>query len=158
MHTDASLRKHLAAVLNWKDAHVSFDDAVKGIPTRFRGVQPPALPYSPWQLLEHIRLAQADILDFCRNPDYCAPKWPDEYWPQSPTPPDSRAWQLSVSSYRADLRSLGKLLDDTAIDFYSEIPHGQGQTYLREILLIADHTAFHVGELVVVRRLLGVWA
>lgn len=154
---DANLRKHLAALVHWKDAHVDFDAAVKGIPARCRGVQPPGLPYSPWQLLEHIRLAQADILDFCLNPSYFAPKWPDDYWPSSPTPPDSRAWQMSVSSYRADLRSLGILLDDPAIDVYSEIPHGQGQTYLREILLIADHTAFHLGEIVVVRRLLGVW-
>lgn len=157
MHTDASLRKHLSAVLDWKDAHVNFDDAVKGIPPRFRGVQPPGLPYSPWQLLEHIRLAQRDILDFCRDSNYSAPRWPDDYWPVSPIPPDPKAWMSSVAAFRSDLESLRRMLRDPATDLSAEIPHGQGQTYLREILLVADHTAFHLGELVVVRRLLGIW-
>ncbi len=157
MQPDDSLRKHIAALLGSKDAHVDFDTAVKGIPPRLRGVQPPGLPYSAWQLLEHIRLAQRDILDFCIDPDYRAPKWPDDYWPQSPLPPDPKAWQNSVVAYRADLRGLSRLLFDPALDLHGEIPHGQGQTYLREFLLVADHTAFHVGELVVVRRLLGIW-
>lgn len=157
MQPDDSLRKHIAALLGSRDAHVDFDTAIKGIPPRLRGVKPPGLPYSAWQLLEHIRLAQRDILDFCIDPDYRAPKWPDDYWPQSPSPPDPKAWQKSVVAYRADLRSLTRLLFDQAIDLHEKIPHGQGQTYLREFLLVADHTAFHVGELVVVRRLLGVW-
>ena len=152
-----SLRKHLAALLISKSAHTGFDAAVKAVPPRLRGVQPLSLPYSLWQLLEHVRLAQKDILDFCLNPDYRAPRWPEDYWPTSPIPPTSTSWQQSIAAFRADRRSLERIVDDDAIDLHATIPHGQGQTYLREILLVADHTAFHVGEIVIVRRLLGDW-
>lgn len=154
---DAALRKQLLALLTWEDAHVTFDDAVKGIPASVRGIQPPGLPYSLWQLLEHIRLAQRDILEFCIDSGYRARKWPDDYWPKSPVPPTSQAWQQSVSAIRSDRRGLIRLLSDRAVDLFAQIPHGQGQTYLREVVLIADHNAFHVGQLVLVRRLLGVW-
>ncbi len=157
MHTDIGLRKHLGSLLGWNDAHVDFDTAVRGIPPRLRGVQPVGLPYSPWQLVEHLRLAQRDILDFCRDPHYLAPNWPDDYWPRSAAPPESGAWRQSVTAFRADLRALKQLLVDPSMDLNSTIPHGQGQTYLREFLLVADHNAFHVGELVVVRRLLCNW-
>ena len=158
MVTHDSLRKHLTALLNWQDAHVNFDTAVKGLPPRLRGVPPPGLPYSAWQLLEHLRLAQWDILDFCVNPAYRALKWPDDYWPKSPAPPTTKAWQQSVAAFRADHRSLVRFLADPALDLYAKIPHGEGQTYLREFLLVADHNAFHVGQLVIVRRLLGAWS
>jgi hypothetical protein len=157
MRSHDKLRSHLTRLLKWKDAHVDFDTAVKGVPPRFRGIQPPAVPYSLWQLLEHLRIAQRDILDFCRDPAYRAPTWPNDYWPPSPTPPDSRAWQRSIAAFRADRRSLQLLLADPGLDLYAKIPHGQGQTYLREFLLVADHNSFHIGQLVVVRRHLGIW-
>ena len=157
MSTHDSLRKHLAALLNWQDARVGFDTAVKGFPSRLRGVQPEGLPYSGWQLLEHLRLAQRDILDFCVDPAYFAPKWPEAYWPKSPAPPTQKAWQQSIAAVRADRRSLEKLLADPTLDLFAKIPHGEGQTYLREFLLVADHNAFHVGQIVIVRRLLGAW-
>ncbi len=158
MATHDSLRKQLAALLNWQDAHVDFDTAVKGFPPRLRGVRPEGLPYSAWQLLEHLRLAQRDILEFCVDPDYRAPKWPDDYWPKSPAPPTPKAWQQSIAAVRADRRRLEKLLADPALDLYAKIPHGEGQTYLREFLLVADHNAFHLGQILVLRRLLGAWA
>lgn len=151
------LRAHLARLLRWNDAHVDFDRAVKGVPPRLRGVQPEGVPYSLWQLLEHLRLAQRDILEFCIDPNYRHRKWPDDYWPESATPPNGRAWQQSVAAYRADRRSLELLLANPGIDLYAKIPHGEGQTYLREFLLVADHNAFHIGQIVVVRRALGAW-
>ena len=157
MATHDSLRKHLAALLSWQDAHVDFDTAVKGLPPRLRGIQPQGLPYSAWQLLEHLRLAQRDILDFCVDPAYRAPKWPDAYWPKSPAPPTAKAWQQSIAAVRADRRSFERLLADPTLDLHAKIPHGEGQTYLREFLLVADHNAFHVGQIVIVRRILGAW-
>ena len=151
------LREHLIKLLDWQDSHVTFDVAIEGIPPPLQGVRPEGLPYSPWELLEHLRLAQSDILNFCRNPSYKAPKWPDEYWPKSTTPPAPDDWQHSVTAFRADRQALQSLAADPAFDLYAEIPHGEGQTYLREVLLAADHTAYHLGELVAVRRLLGIW-
>ena len=152
-----TLRKHLLDILTWKDAHPDFDAAVKRVPRSFRGVQPRNLPYSLWQIVEHLRIAQWDILDFCINPDYRERRWPEDYWPESPQPPHGRAWTDSISAFRADRRRLIKLLSDRTLDLNKEIPHGQGQTYLREFLLAADHAAFHVGQIIVVRRLLGIW-
>jgi hypothetical protein len=151
------LREHLIKLLDWEDAHVSFDAAVEGIPPPLQGVRPAGLPYSSWELLEHIRITQGDILNFCRNPAYEAPSWPDEYWPKSTSPPTPDDWQQSVTAFRADRQALQSLTADPGLDIYAEIPHGEGQTYLREVLLVADHTAYHLGELVAVRRLLGVW-
>jgi hypothetical protein len=149
---NAELRGHIASLLDWKDAHVSFDDAVAGIPHELRGRQPAGLPYSPWQLLEHLRLAQRDILEFCTDPGYREPKWPDDYWPAASAPADDE-WERSVASFRADRDALKQLASD--VDLFDAIPHGAGQTYLRELLLVADHNAYHIGELIVVRRLLG---
>lgn len=151
------LREQLIKLLGWQDAHVNFNEAVEGIPPQLQGVRPEGLPYSVWQLLEHIRLTQRDILDFCRNPAYQAPKWPDEYWPKSPIPPTPEAWQESVAAFRAERESLERLVADPTLDLFAKIPHGEGQTYLREVVLVADHSAYHVGELVAVRRLLSVW-
>ncbi len=158
MAANDKLRKQVAALLGWSDAHVDFDTAVNGIPPGLRGVRPRALPYSLWQLLEHLRLAQRDILDFCTNPNYEARAWPDDYWPRAPKPPTAGAWQKSIAAFRADRRKLERLVADPALDLYAKIPHGDGQTYLREFLLAADHSAFHVGEIVIVRRLLGAWS
>jgi hypothetical protein len=115
------------------------------------------LPYSPWQIVEHIRITQRDILDFCVNPDYEEMNWPADYWPTSAAPPDDAAWDESIRQYKADRAALQQLAADTSLDLTSRIPHGTGQTYLRELVLVADHTAYHLGELVVVRRLLQIW-
>lgn len=155
-HSDM-LREQLIQLLEWQDAHVNFDAAINGIPPQLHGVRPEGLPYSPWQLLEHMRLTQRDILDFCRDPAYQAPTWPDDYWPKSIAPPTPDVWQESVTAFLADHQELRSLVADPALDLYAEIPHGEGQTYLREVLLIADHNAYHLGELVAVRRLLGAW-
>lgn len=150
-----SLRAHLRKVLDWEDAHVSFDTAVQGIAPTLRGVAPPGLPHSPWQLLEHLRRCQRDILDFCRDPAYVEPA-PEEYWPSSATPPSEAAWDESLAAFRRDRDELKRLARDTP-DLVARIPHGSGQTYLRELLLVADHNAYHVGQLVIVRRLLDAW-
>ena len=151
------LREQLVKLLGWQDAHVNFDDAVEGIPPQQQGVRPEGLPYSMWELLEHMRLTQRDILDFCRDPAYKAPEWPEGYWPKAPIPPTPDAWQESVAAFRADRDAFAWLIADPTLDLYAKIPHGEGQTYLREAVLVADHSAYHIGEFVAVRRLLGVW-
>lgn len=153
---DDPLRAHLIRLLGWEDAHAGFDVAVEGVPAELRGVQPAGLPYSPWQLLEHLRLTQLDILEFCRNPEYVEPRWPDDYWPPTVAPPSEEAWRESVAGFRVDREALEQLAANEP-DLFAPIPHGSGQTYLRELLLVADHTAYHLGELIVVRRLLGAW-
>lgn len=154
---DESLRAHLTNLLAWRDAHVSFEAAVAGLPAALRGVQPPGLPYSAWQLLEHLRLAQADILDFSRNADYQEREWPAGYWPARSTPPSDEAWDESVAAFLRDRAELERLARDPELDLFAPIPHGTGQTYLRELLLAADHNAYHLADLVAVRRLLGAW-
>lgn len=156
MDKDEALRKHLQKILDWQDAHVGFDTAVEGIPLDLRGVQPKGLPYSLWQILEHIRLCQRDILDFCRNPDYKEPNF-EEFWPKESAPPIAEAWNESIGEFRSDRDSLKKLATDSNVDLFAKIPHGTGQTYLRELLLVADHNAYHVADLVAVRRILGIW-
>jgi len=157
MNQSDILREQLVKLLDWQDAHVNFDAAVESIPAPLQGVRPEGLPYSPWELLEHLRVTQNDILNFCRNRDYKVPKWPDEYWPKTTSPPTPNDWQKSIDAFRADRQSIQSLIADPALDLYSKIPHGDGQTYLREVFLVADHSAYHVGELIAVRRLLGVW-
>jgi len=157
MTNDASLRDLLGKMLEWQDAHASFDTAVADLPADLRGKQPVGLPYSPWQLVEHLRLAQHDILDFCVNPNYTEMNWPDDYWPASPAPPSPDAWDASIEAFRRDRRALQQIAADSKVDLTARIPHGTGQTFLREIVLAADHAAYHVGQLVAVRRLLGAW-
>jgi hypothetical protein len=152
------LREQIARLLDWEEAHVGFDKAVKGIAPRFRGVVPKGLPYSAWQLLEHLRIAQADILEFCRSSRYKEKKWPGDYWPASPRPSSGAAWTRSIAAFRRDRTALQRLARNAKIDPFAAIPHGSGQTYLRELLLIADHTAYHVGQIVIVRRALGIWS
>jgi uncharacterized damage-inducible protein DinB len=151
------LRDHLVRLLDWHEAHVAFDEAIDGVGPAHRSVTPPGLPYSPWQLLEHLRITQHDILDFCVNSRYKDKKWPDDYWPASTEPPSEAAWDESVASYVRDREALKQLVRDPKTDFYAKIAHGTGQTYLREFLLVADHNAYHVGQIVLVRRLLGIW-
>lgn len=156
MDENDELRKHLVKSLDWQDTHAGFDAAVEGVPPEIRGVQPTGLPYSPWQLLEHIRICQRDILDFSRDPNYREMKF-EEYWPATVAPPTEQAWDDSIASFRADLESLKQLAMDKRIDLFVAIPHGTGQTYLRELLLVVDHNAYHLGQLVAVRRLLDNW-
>lgn len=157
MTEDQRLRRHLARLLDWHDAHADFDRVVADVPFPVRGVRPEGLPYSLWQLLEHMRLTQHDILDFCLNPQYQQPAWPADYWPRDEAPPDADAWERSVAAFRADRQALTEMVADPQSDLFSEIAHGEGQTLLREVLLVADHSAYHLGEMVAVRRLLGVW-
>src|SRR4051794_13934603 len=150
------MRELLAKLLAWSDAHVGFDDAVANLPEPVRGTRPSGL-HSPWELLEHLRITQHDILDFCVNPEYKEMNWPQDYWPESPAPPSALAWNDSIAQFTRDRQALQKLAADPAIDLAAKIPHGEGQTYGREILLVADHTSYHVGQLVLVRQLLGAW-
>ena len=149
------LRGQLARLLDWEDAHVGFDAVIAGIPPELRGAKPSGLPYSAWQLLEHLRLTQRDILDFCRNSDYVEPKSMTEYWPSSGAPPSPEAWDKSVAAFRDDREAMKRIA--LRFDLFAPIPHGTGQTYLREVVLLADHNAYTLGQLVVLRRLLGIW-
>jgi len=153
---DDDVRAQLAALLDWSDAHAGFDAAVKGMPPKLRGVVPAGWEYSAWQLVEHIRVAQRDILDFCVAKTYREKKWPDDYWPASVAPRSGKAWTESIAAYRRDVAALQRLARDRSVDLAAAVPHGS-QTYLREILLVADHTAYHVGQLIALRRTLGIW-
>lgn len=154
---DAALRKHVVELLTLGHAHATFEQAVKGLPTELQGKAPKGAEHSPWQILEHLRLAQWDILDFSRNAKYKALKWPDDYWPKEKAPPDEKSWDKSVRAYKRDLKEMVALIADEKTDLFAKIPHGDGQTILREALLVADHNAYHIGQLVLVRRLLGAW-
>lgn len=157
MDRDHWLREHLKKLLDWEDAHISFDRAIDGIDPKKRGKVPSGHSHSPWQLLEHLRRCQFDILDFSRNSQYAEPSMKD-YWPSSAAPPDEGAWRESINAFRRDREDLKRLAMDTRIDLFARIPHGSGQTYLRELILVADHNAYHVGQLVTVRRALGDWS
>jgi hypothetical protein len=152
-----TIRDHLAGLFEWGEAHATYESAVADLPPDLRGRAPAGLPYSPWQLVEHLRITQHDILDFCRNPSYRELEWPADYWPGSAAPPSAQAWDESLRRYREDRAALQALARDPAVELTARIPHGTGQTYLRELLLVADHAAYHLGELIVVRRLLGAW-
>jgi hypothetical protein len=152
-----AIRDHLVRVLDWEEAHVGFDKAIDGIPVAKRGARAPGFEHSAWQLLEHMRLAQEDIYDFCVNPKYVhTMKWPDDYWP-APEPANAEAWTASLVSY-AGTRDQMKALARDVPDLTAKVPTGKSnQTYLRAILLVADHSAYHVGQLVYLRRALGIW-
>ena len=155
--SETLLRAQIAKLLDWNEAHAGFDKAVDGVPPAQRGAVPAGVPYSIWQLLEHLRLAQHDILDFCMNPAYKEMHWPDDYWPQSPAPKTAADWEASIAGYRRDRDRLKQLAEDASVDLFAKIPHGSGQTYLRELLLVVDHNSYHVGQIVIVRRALGIW-
>jgi uncharacterized damage-inducible protein DinB len=155
--SDRALREQLAAALSWEDAHASIDRVVEGVPLERWSATAPGLPYTLWQLLEHVRLAQHDILDFCRNPDYAELRWPDDYWPPPGAKPTGGDISASIAALRQDREALAELALDGTIDLLARIPHGSGQTYLRELLLAADHGSYHLGQMVAVRRVLGIW-
>jgi uncharacterized damage-inducible protein DinB len=158
MSDTRALRDHLVRVLDWEDAHVGFDKAIDGIPAGKQGARAPGFEHSPWQLLEHLRLAQDDILDFCLNSAYRhTMTWPEDYWPKDPAPPSEKAWADSIASY-VRTRDALKQLAREAEDLTAKVPTGKdNQTYLRAILLAADHAAYHVGQIVAVRKALGIW-
>ena len=154
---DKQLREHVLYLLNGGGAHARFDDVVKDIPEKLRGAQPSGLPHSAWMLVEHLRLAQWDILEFSRNSKHKSPEWPKGYWPRTDTAPSAAAWNRSVHQFRKDLKAMQDLVVNPKTDLYAGIPWGDGQTILREALLLADHNAYHLGQLVDVRRALGAW-
>ena len=157
MPKDESIRDHLSKLLRWEDAHVGFDTAVADLSPEFRGARPAGQPHTPWRLLEHLRICQWDILEFIRSADHVSPKFPDGYWPDGDGPPTAPAWDDSIARFRQDLRAMQDLVRDPHTDLLAPIPHGDGQTIFREVVLLADHTAYHLGQLIVVRRLLGAW-
>jgi hypothetical protein len=158
MESDKALRDHVLYLLRGGGAHLNFDAAVADLPPALRGATAAGVPHSPWRLVEHMRIAQWDILEFSRNPKHVSPKFPDGYWPKGDAPPDAAAWDRSLDAFRADLRAMCDLVADAKTDLFAPIPHGDGQTVLREALLVADHNAYHLGQLVIVRRALGAWS
>jgi hypothetical protein len=153
---ESVLRAQLADALGWRGAHMSFDQAVKGFPPKLFGAPVPGLAHTAWQLLYHLRVTQWDILEFVRDPKHQSPQWPQGYWPANADSPSPEAWEDAVARFRADLKSMMALVRDTAHDLFAPIPHGQGQTLLREAILVIDHNSYHVGQLVDMRRLLGI--
>jgi hypothetical protein len=156
MAADDPVREHVIALLRGGNAHIGLDEAVKDFPAKLRGVVPEGAEHSAWDLLEHIRIAQWDILEFSRNPKHVSPEWPSGYWPEKKAPTDA-AWKKSIAACKKDLKGMEDLVANPKTDLYKKIPHGTGQTILREALLVADHNAYHLGQLVLVRRLLGAW-
>ena len=150
----ADLRTHLITLLEGGSAHITFADAVKGFPTEHAGIRPEGSPHSAWELLEHLRIAQADIVLFSVGKDYVERKWPDDYWPSSPAPANRREWEASIESVNKDLARFIEMLKDETRDLFEPFPWGDGQTLLREALLIADHNSYHLGQLMLMRRML----
>ena len=157
MANDKALRQHLVSLLKGGGAHATYDAAVKDFPANLYGKKPKGAAHSPWEVLEHLRIAQWDILEFSRNAKHVSPEFPDGYWPKTPAPADATAWTRSVQSFRADLKAMVALAENESVDLLARIPHGEGQTMLREVLVLADHNAYHLGELLLLRRLLGAW-
>jgi uncharacterized damage-inducible protein DinB len=152
-----ALSQHLLDLLRGRNAHADFDSVMADFPSRLRGVKPPGAAHTGWQLLEHMRIAQLDILEFSRSAKHKSPAWPDGYWPKTEAPPSAASWNNSLRSFRADLKAMAKLVADKKTDLFARIPHGSGQTILREALLLADHNSYHLGQIVILRRLLGAW-
>lgn len=157
MDKDRILRDHLLELLRGRSAHLDFEKALGGLPPDLRGAKAAGLPHTVWQLLEHLRIAQWDILEFSRSPDHVSPKWPEGYWPETEAPPDAAAWDSSLGAFRSDLQEMQDLVADPQTDLCAKIPWGDSQTILREALLVADHNAYHLGQIVSVRQALGAW-
>ena len=157
MNQEESLREQLRNLLITNNAHLHFDSAVSDLPVELWGARAPGVPHSPWRLVEHLRIAQWDILEFSRDPSHRSPEFPTGYWPEGDAPPDDLAWDRTLARFRSDLKAMADLVIDPSVDLFAPIPHGDGQTVLREALLVADHNAYHLGQLVVVRRALGAW-
>jgi uncharacterized damage-inducible protein DinB len=157
MSADKALREHLLYLLRGGGAHLDFGAALAGLPAKLRGARVKGLPFTIWRLVEHLRIAQWDILEFSRNAKHVSPESPESYWPASDAPPSAASWERCVKAFRADQRAMEKLVANPSTDLCARIPHGTGQTILREALLVADHNAYHLGQIVMLRRLLGAW-
>lgn len=157
MSEEKALREHLVNLLTGDSAHLNFEAAVKNLPPEVLGKRPKGAEHSLWEILEHLRIAQWDILEFSRNPKHKSPDFPAGYWPTSQAPANEQSWKKSVDAFRADLKAMAELVNDPSTDLFAKIPHGDGQTILREALVLADHNAYHLGQFVLVRRLLGAW-
>ncbi len=157
MQRDMALREQLLKLLQGGQAHMTLDQAVADFPPEHINRRPPHVPYSPWHLLEHLRITQRDILDFIRDPQYREPSWPDEYWPPRDQDADPAAWEHTIRAFQEDLEALEALVRDPATDLHATVPHGQGQTILREVLLVADHNAYHIGEFAILRQVMQTW-
>ncbi len=155
--SDSVIREHLVYLLTGGGAHIDFETAIAGMPVELRGSKVEGIAHTPWRLLEHLRICQWDILEFSRNSSHVSPDFPDGYWPPSDSPPNDLAWDQSVQTFREDLQAMVDLVNDPTTDLLATIPHGTGQTILREALLVADHNAYHLGQLVFLRRALGAW-
>lgn len=151
------LREHLIQLLNGRNAHLNFDDAVASFPISFINARPPNVSYTPWHLVEHLRITQWDILEFMINPDHVSPDWPVGYWPDPQVEANETAWLKSLNAFRADLSAVEDIVRDDRIDLTAEIPHAAGYTYVREVLLVADHNAYHIGEFSILRQVMGTW-
>jgi hypothetical protein len=159
MNPDQALRQHLLYLLQMKGAHLSFDDAVADFPEQFINTFPPNVTYTPWQLVEHLRIAQWDILEYVRNPQHVSPEWPLNYWPRRDAFADTATWNRTIDQFRQDLEAMQAIVADPNTDLLAPIPHGQdGHTVLREALLVADHNAYHIGELAILRQVLDAWS
>jgi DinB superfamily len=154
---DRIVREQLVYLLKGGGAHVHFTETLDGFPASKRGILADGLPHTAWQLLEHMRLAQWDILEFSRDKQHVSPEFPEGYWPKTPIPPSDKDWDKSVKEFRKDLQHMIKLVENPQTDLYAKIPHGDGQTILREALVLADHNSYHLGQLVDLRRALGTW-
>ena len=155
---NSPLQQHLLNLLSFEGAHAGFDDAVRGLAPELRGKKIKGAPHTAWQLLEHMRIAQWDILEFSRDAKHVSPKWPEGYWPESASPPSDAAWKKSIAAFRHDLEEMKKLVAKADEDkLYARIPHGDGPTLLREALLVADHNSYHLGQLVMLRKMLDAW-
>ncbi len=157
MNDDQSLRDHLLELLRGGHGHATFDQAIKDLPANLRGAKAPGLPHTIWQLVEHLRLAQWDILEFSRDKDHVSPDWPKGYWPKTEAPADDAAWEQSVDSFHKDHQAMMDLVADPKTDLFAKISWGDGQTVLREAMLTADHNAYHVAQIVSTRQALGAW-
>lgn len=157
MSSDQIVREQLLALLRGGNAHMRFDEAVAGFPMEHINNRPPHVPYTPWHLLEHIRIAQVDILEFIRNPRYVSPAWPEGYWPVQDEQADPARWQQTLAGFRADLQALQDLVADPHTDLYAPLPHAPGYTIFREILVVADHNAYHIGEFAILRQVMQTW-
>ncbi len=157
MDRDVALRDYLSRLLSWGEAHMTFDSAVAEFPPDQMNARPPNVPYTPWQLLEHMRITQWDILGFIRDRRHMSPEWPEGYWPAKEEQAGEARWRETIQAFREDLAALQALASDPTTDLYAPIPHGDGQTTLREILLAADHNSFHLGEFAILRQVMGSW-
>jgi len=153
---DKTLREHLLYLLRDGGAHAGFEQAIGNWPVQLAGAKVANFPHTAWMLLEHMRIAQWDILEFSRNPKHKSPKWPEDYWPISEAPPTEKAWQQSIASFKKDLGAMAQLVANPRADLYAKMPWGNGQTLLREVLLVADHNAYHLGQLIMLRKCIGI--